>query len=74
MSKEIIKLEYLEVLSLILVSAKVFGFIDWSWYMVFAPVLIPIIIVLGIIILIGFLYVLAFIIEQISKFLEEFRR
>lgn len=60
-SYEIIGL--LEGLTLIFASGKVFGFIDWSWWWVFSPVLIPLVIVLLIFTVIGTFILIKALIE-----------
>ncbi|WP_099974953.1 hypothetical protein [Lactobacillus terrae] len=40
------RMHFLEVLTLIFVIAKITGFITWSWWLVFLPVFIPLIIAL----------------------------
>ncbi|MGO3375482.1 hypothetical protein [Brochothrix thermosphacta] len=45
-------MKFLNFLSLLFVAAKIFGFIDWSWMLVFAPTMLAFIIwLLGILIL-----------------------
>ena len=36
---------FLDILTLIFVAAKLFGAIDWSWWWVFSPIWIPLLLV-----------------------------
>ena len=44
---------FMGVLTLLFVAAKLFGYIDWSWWWVFAPLWIEAAIVLVLIVLFG---------------------
>lgn len=44
---------FLSLLTLIFVIAKIGGWIDWSWWLVFAPVLAPIGIVAAVLLFLG---------------------
>lgn len=38
------------ILTLMFVAAKLIGYIDWSWWWVFSPIWIPLVILLGILV------------------------
>lgn len=52
-------LGFLSILTLIFVVAKLFGVIAWSWWLVFAPVLVP----TGLLVLI---YIIAVVVTSVS--------
>ena len=53
----------LEGLTLIFAAGKIFGYIDWSWWLVFLPTLLPFYI-LGVFV---FFYIIHIIIKAISE-------
>jgi hypothetical protein len=50
-----INLNFLNILTLVFVAAKLFNVIDWSWWLVLAPTLVPL---AGLIValIVGFVY------------------
>ena len=34
------QIRYLQAMNLIFITAKVFGFIDWSWWLIFTPIFV----------------------------------
>ena len=44
---------FMGILTLLFVAAKLFGYIDWSWWWVFAPLWIEAAIVLVLVVLLG---------------------
>jgi len=57
-NRSYINIGFIEALTLIFISAKVFGFIDWSWWLVCLPVLIPAGILVLALLLIGIIYII----------------
>jgi hypothetical protein len=49
---------FLSLLTLAFVVLKLTGFISWSWWLVFLPVLIPVIIIIAVLIIAGILALL----------------
>jgi hypothetical protein len=50
-----INLNFLNILTLVFVGAKLFNVIDWSWWLVLAPTLVPLVgLIVGLIV--GFVY------------------
>ena len=67
MSKDGLKISctgsaFLSLLTIIFVIGKVFGFIDWSWWIVFLPTLINI---GGIFLILFFIFVIMFLIKKL---------
>lgn len=50
---------FLPLLTLLFVAAKVFGFINWPWLLVFAPILAPLALAAALAVIAGLCFVLA---------------
>ena len=48
---------FLSILCLIFITLKLTGYIAWSWWLVLAPIWIPISIILVVFVIVGMLYV-----------------
>ena len=48
---------FLGILTLVFVAAKIFGYITWSWWIIFSPILIGTALVIGFILLAALLHV-----------------
>jgi hypothetical protein len=55
-------------LTIVFVIMKILGYIDWSWYLVFAPVLIPLGIIFGVLGIAMFVWLLISLLVVIDEF------
>jgi hypothetical protein len=44
------KFGFLSALTLVFVAAKLFGAITWSWWLVFSPIIISVLLVVGVLV------------------------
>jgi hypothetical protein len=51
---------FISILTLLFVAAKLFGYIDWSWWWVFSPIWIQAVIVLVLLVVFGVGSLIAF--------------
>jgi len=54
---------FLGMLTILFIALKLLDKIDWSWFWVLSPILIPLILVIGIFFIIGIIILIGVIIE-----------
>lgn len=57
-------INFLGLLTIVFVVAKITGYIEWSWLWVFAPIWIPLVILLGIFLIAGIFALIAWLIRR----------
>ena len=53
------KIGFLEMLTLIFAAAKVFGYITWSWWLVFIPIWLPLLVIGAVVVAVASISALA---------------
>ena len=61
------------ILFLAFFFAKIYDKIDWSWWWIFSPLWIPIVIITSIIIIFGFVYLITLIIDLMHEYYENYK-
>lgn len=62
------------ILQTLLVGLRAFGVVDWSWVLVFLPILIPVFLVAGLIAIVLFIMILIALFAILSSIFDSVRK